>query len=329
MKVTFYLPGEQELGSLAEIDPDQDPAPFALGERAWILQTYLRLRAAGQPVELAGSPPAEGLLIFHAKHGREIVRHWALLGNAVLVGVRGDLREPTTADFQVLQNRVYEDGRSRFFVPSWPQPGLRRRDPARGARVERVAFKGFAANLHSDFSSSDWKEALRIRGIEWIFDAVEFRGHDTAVDALRWSDFHDIDLVLAVRPPDRRGYSGKPAAKLYNAWLAEVPALLGREPAYRELRSSELDYVEVDSAASALDAIDRLQSDPGLYAAMVRRGRERGLEFTPESITESWVELLWRTLPALAPQRPLQWLPHWLRPLVRRAHRALERRPAG
>ena len=328
LPVSFFLPAEEDLERLKRLDPDREPAPFARGERAWILQTFLRLRAAGHPVELVDTPPSEGLIVYHAKHGGEIARHWRRLGDAVLVGVRADNREPTTADFQVVQNRVYEDGRSRFFVPFWSQPGLVARDPARGARIERVAFKGFAANLHSDFRSPSWADLLRRRGIEWIFDAVDFRGSATAEDQLRWADFRDVDLVVAVRPPDRRGYTGKPATKLYNGWLAGVPALLGPEPAYRELRTSDLDYLEVDSVESAIAAIDRLRAEPQLYLAMVAHGRERAAAFTPAAILEQWVELLWRRIPALAPQRPLQHLPHWLRPPVRRVRRILDRRPA-
>ena len=77
------------------------------------------------------------------------------------------------------------------------------RDPAWGARIGRVAFKGFAANLHPDFRQPLWVDLLRRRGIEWIFDAVDFRGPATAENQLRWSDFSDVDLVVAVRPLDR------------------------------------------------------------------------------------------------------------------------------
>jgi hypothetical protein len=328
VRVSFFLPGEADLERLRRLDPDHDWMELVRGERAWILQTYLRLARAGHPVDLVAAPPGEGLIVYHAKHERQLRRHGRRLGAAVLVGVRGDNREPLCADFQVLQNGVFVDHRSRFFVPSWPQPGLVPRDPRRGARVERIGFKGFVANLHPDFRPPAWQEALARRGREWVFDAVDFRGTATAEAALRWSDYHDVDLVLAVRPPSRGGHTNKPAAKLYNAWLAGVPALLGREPAYRELRESELDYLEVGSAAEALQAIDRLASDPGLYAAMVERGRERAPAFTPEALVPLWADLLWRRLPALAEDRPLRRLPLPLRRLLRRGRRILERRPA-
>ena len=328
MRVSFFLPGEPDLERLRGLDPDRDWSEFARGEHAWTLQTFLRLRSAGHPVELAGAPPGEGLVVYHAKHGRDLLRHFRRLGNAVLVGVRADNREPTTADFQVVQNRVYADDRSRFYVPLWSQPGLLPRDPGRGARVERISFKGFSANLHPDFRAPAWRSFLAERGIAWEVDAVEYRGAATAEERLRWRDFREVDLVLAVRPPDREGHTSKPATKLHNAWLAGVPALLGAEPAYRELRQSELDYLEVGSLADAMAAVERLRAEPALYRAMVERGRARAPEYTVEAIRALWVDLLWRRLPAAAGDRPLRRLPHLLRPPLRRARRLLERRPA-
>ena len=67
----------------------------------------------------------------------------------------------------------------------------------------------------------------------------------------------------------------KPASKLVNAWAAGVPAMLGPEPAYRELRSSPLDFLETPAAEAVLDAIDRLRGEPGLYAAMAENGLRR------------------------------------------------------
>jgi hypothetical protein len=66
LRVTCFLPSETDLDRLEQLDPDREPAPFVRGERAWIRQTFLRLRAAGHPVELAPTPPGEGLVVYHA-----------------------------------------------------------------------------------------------------------------------------------------------------------------------------------------------------------------------------------------------------------------------
>src|SRR5690606_40162519 len=64
--------------------------------------------------------------------------------------------------------------RRRFHLLHWPQPGLEPRDPARGDRLERVAYKGFVANLHPELASGEFARALAARGLAWDADAVDF-----------------------------------------------------------------------------------------------------------------------------------------------------------
>ena len=300
VRCTFFLAGE-DLESLSRIDPDRDWRELQTGERAWILQTWLRLRCAGHPVELSGTAPEDGLVVFHAKQARELLRQRSRLRGATLVAARADNRQPLIADFEVLQNGFFADSRRRFFVPHWPQPGLVPRDPARGERVERIAFKGFAANLHPAFRTAAWADFLAEEGIEWVVDAVAFAGGNRL--ELEWPDFRQVDLVLAVRPDERKMRRSKPSTKLFNAWLAGVPALLGPELAFRELRRSELDYLEVASVAEARAAVLRLRRDPGLYRAMVENGARRGAEFTAAALVPRWADLLFETIPALAEER--------------------------
>jgi hypothetical protein len=327
VRVSFFLSGEPDLNRLRGLDPDRSVHEFACGERAWILQTYTRLAKAGHPVELIDRPQSTGVLVFHAKQTEALMRHWRRWSHSTLLAVRADHSESHLADFEIVQNRVWEDDERRFFVPFWPQPGLRPRDRARGERIDRVAFKGFRNNLHPGFAGPELREALRQRGIELEIDAVDYRGAVTDTLALRWSDYREVDVVLAVRPANGR-HTDKPASKLYNAWRAGVPAVLGPDPAFRELRTDPLDYIEVTTVAEALAAIDRLRDEPGLYRAMVEHGRSRAAAFTPDSIRDRWVDLLWNRIPALSSERPLQSVPIWLRPAVRRAGRLLQGRPS-
>jgi hypothetical protein len=301
MLVHFFLPGEKDLEALARLDPDRDWRELQIGERAWVLQTYLRLARAGCPVRLSGTPPRKGIVVFHAKHEGVLRRRPRWLRDVVLVGIRADNREPLIADFEVVQNGRFADGRRSFFIPFWSQPGLVPRDPSRGTVIRRVAFKGFAQNLHPEFRSPAWREFLAARGIEWEVDAVPFAGAATDSLGTDWPDFRDVDLVLAVRPPDRRLWTSKPATKLFNAWRAGVPALLGPEYAYRELRWSALDYLEVGSLEEAKSAVLRLLEQPELYLAMVENGLARGAEFAAEATVARWVDLLTVKVPALAP----------------------------
>lgn len=331
MRVRFLLPGEGDLDELRALDPDRDLERFKRGECAWILQTFLRLAAAGRPVELVDSPPADGIVVFHAKHRRWLRRHGGSMRDAVLVGVRGDLHAPAIADFEVLQNGFFADGRRRFHVPHWPQPGLIPRDPARGDEIRRIAYHGFARNLEAGFHERRWLDFLADRGLEWHYGAAEFAGKRTDDIPLAWHDFGEVDLVLAVRPPSQRLHPSKPATKLINAWLAGVPALLGAEAAYRELRRSPLDYLEVTGVEEAIGAVERLLADPALYRAMRDTAAARAAEHTPERWIGIWSELLFETLPRLAPEvlaSPLRRLPLPLRAGLRRLGRAFSRRPA-
>src|SRR5215218_11143541 len=139
MKITFFLAGEKDIAALRRLDPDRDWREFHRGERGWVLQTYLRLARAGYPVELAASPPAEGIVVFHAKHARALRSQWRRLGNAVLLGARADNQGPLIADFEVVQNGLFADEKRHFLIHHWPQPALIPRDPSRGTTIRRIA----------------------------------------------------------------------------------------------------------------------------------------------------------------------------------------------
>jgi hypothetical protein len=328
MQVAFLMLGSGSIEQLANLDPDRDWREFQTGERAWILQTFLRLRSAGCAVELRNSWPERGLLVFDTLQRHALRRMAHSTDDVLLIGCRRDLGEPLIADFEVLQNGRFADGVRRYFVPHWPQPGLIPRDPARGASIGRIVYKGFSGNLFRGFLEPDWAQFLARLGVEWRCDSVQYTGPQSRPADIAWNDFRDADLFLAVRPPRRDGYVRKPATKLYNAWLAGVPAILGVEYAYRELRRSELDYLEVSSTAEARRAVERLIGEPRLYQAMVENGRERAAEFTTEAIRAQWVDLLFHTIPRHAGDahvRRWRGKPLWLKSGVRRLTRTLGR----
>jgi hypothetical protein len=284
------------------------------GQR-WVLQTFLRLRGAGLDVELVDEVPRSGVLVFHGGEKLILRKRLPRRAQLTLVGIRGDKRPITIADVEVVQNHRFAAGARRVFVPYWPQPGLITRDPRRGARVEGIAFKGFDENLHPDFRAPAWSTWLEAHGMHWLHHSTLYRGSSGA-GTVDWQDYRGVDAVVALRPEPESPQHRKPASKLCNAWLAGVPALLGPEHAYRELRRSELDYIEIRSSEDARRALERLRSDPGLYRAMVENGRQRGKAFTVERVVEAWRELLEVTVPGLGP--PGRRLPYWLRSATRR-----------
>jgi hypothetical protein len=304
VEVTFFL-DDGDVGALRGLDPDRDWRELQRGERAWVLQTYLRLADAGYPVQLASRLPESGVVVFHAKQRRALPLRRRSRGRSglVFVAVRGDVKQAGGADFELVQNRRSADGLGRFFIPHWPQPGLLPRDAARGSRLERIAYKGFDRNLHPYFRGAGWRSFLASHGVEWVVDSVPFAEGGTRGEALEWPDFRAVDAVLAVRPAACPRRDSKPATKLYNAWLAGVPALLSPDVAFRELWRSPLDFLEVAGPSAARSGVQRLLAEPDLYRRMVANGRARAAEFSADAVLARWLELLEEILPARLARR--------------------------
>jgi hypothetical protein len=290
----FFLPAADE--RLAALDPDADWRELQVGEQAWILQTFLRLSVAGLPVGLTAWP-GPGIVVYHSKHWRQLELRRSHR-DTVMVAVRGDLRPAPNADFEIVQNPRSADARRRFYLPHWPQPGLVPRDPGRGDRLRRVGYHGLLRHLHPSLSDPAWAESLARLGVEWDADAVAEAGRQGG--SSRWTDYRDLDAVVALRPASRRLYPTKPPTKLFNAWLAGVPVIVGPESACRAVRRDPLDFVEVADPDEALAAVARLARDPRLYRAMVEQGSRRAAEVTTEALVGLWCELLLRTIPRRA-----------------------------
>lgn len=127
-----------------------------------------------------------------------------------------------------------------------------------------------------------WDDATPAQGVHRFVN--RFQGE--------WHDYQHVDAVLAIRDCPPVVLATKPASKLINAWKAGVPALLGPEPAYRELRTSPLDFLEAASAEAVLDSIDRLQQESGLYRRMTEHGAKRAQAFDVNMLTQKWISLL-------------------------------------
>jgi hypothetical protein len=247
--------------------------------------------------------PTEGFVVYHKEDHRDVLERTPRGAHPVLVACRADFRSADEADFEVLQNGHFTDGRRTFFVPLWPQPGLIPRDATRGDRVENVAFKGYVGNLLPELREEAFGRFLAANGLRLVLDTVVDRDFSQPVGAA-WHDYTNVDVVLAMRPAGNGEHTHKPASKLYNAWLAGVPAVLTPDYAFRELRKSPLDYIEVLTVDDAKSALLKLRNDAGLYRAMVDNGRLRARDFTADATADRWQMLLYETLPPLAAAIP-------------------------
>ena len=138
--------------------------------------------------------------------------------------------------------------------------------------------------LAEEFKDPTWRKELRKEGFNWVekFDPGE------------WTDYSDLDVLVAARSFSAGAgmFDNKPATKLYNAWHAGVPALLGKESAYRFEKRSDLDYMEVTSPEEVTSSLKRLRVDMGLRGDMTANGRERAREMNNETIAGKWEDFL-------------------------------------
>src|SRR6185503_2925993 len=270
----------RDLERLDESTIDRDPGRFVGGRNSWIAQGYLRLRKAlvarGWTVGVGARFVPGTVALVHRDDANDFAgpRH-----SSFLVVVRADRAPVAACDLAIAQNRIGLAAHERF-VPLWPQPGLRSRDPARGAAIRRIAYHGRTG------AAPKWFFDAGLRG------ALERRGIGFHVERERWEDYREVDVSIAAREETGAVLATKPATKIYNGWLARVPVLATAEPAYREIRRSAMDFIEIAAAGDVLRAIDLLRANPRLFAAMVQNGVRRGEEFSVEATRRRWLDLM-------------------------------------
>lgn len=285
--IYFYIPQTEWPDTIPEnMDTYWQWLGAKRGMYNWTLQTYLRLKGDGFPCELIGSIPESGI----------IVAHWDFLSvnlkpgpKVLFVCIQADRARHPYAQLHIVQNPQEEmlvrsvTFWESHYIQYWPQPGLIPRDPARGERFENAAYIGRELNLAPELKETSWYEQLKTMGLHWrVVDSRD-----------RWNDYSDVDAIVAVRSFDRQGdYSWKPATKLYNAWHAGVPAILGCDSAFRAERKSELDYLEVASLSDVVEALKRLRDDQALRHAMIENGRIRAQETEPARLVAQWKHFL-------------------------------------
>lgn len=251
---------------------------------SWSTQSYIQLKERGLNVKLVSQVIPNQICIVTYEN----LAIKELPFNSYVVGCRHDRGRPEICEQRIVQNPLNIIDKTDHYLPHWPQPFILPRQGDRGSTIQNLVYKGRGMNLATPFKTPDFLSQLNQLGVQLLTSPEN--NEQKRVDDSR--DYRQADLVLAVRNCTEYNLSLKPPSKLINAWIAEVPALLGPEPAYQALRKSELDYIEVRSPQEVILAIKRLKNDPDLYLAMIENGRERAKEFTPDQIALQWRNLL-------------------------------------
>jgi hypothetical protein len=109
-----------------------------------------------------------------------------------------------------------------------------------------------------------------------------------------WADYSEIDGLVAIRKCEAKNgeFDYKPPTKLYNAWHAGVPAILGSESAYQSEKNSEDDYIEANNPEAVIDALTFLRDSPGLRNRMVENGNIRAEETNALATAQKWEKFI-------------------------------------
>jgi len=155
-------------------------------------------------------------------------------------------------------------------------------------------------NLAPELQTCDWSQQLENMGLHW--HPIINQNHWTDFKSVdnRWNDFSQVDAVVAVRSFNSRScYLNKPATKLYNAWLAGVPAILGAESAYQAQGEPGSNYLEVKSYDDLVGALEQLKRDRVLRLSLVQNGRIAARSLAYPQIIARWCDFLEnRAIPA-------------------------------
>lgn len=294
-KVYFYLPVNVPPDVANSIDrvaewQRADRGKYNIGACHWTLQTYSHLKAGGFACELVQEIPKSGIIIAHRDNLPTGVKPGA---SQLLVCLQVDRSPHPFAQLSILHNPCDRRAKTAglFYMPPWPQVGMKARSQERGDIFDNVAYFGWEGNLASELRDPSWLKQLRRLGLNFMIITESSKGD--------WDDYTEVDAIVAVRSFSKTDYYEKPALKLFNAWHAGVPAVLGVESSYRAERKSDLDYVEVTSPDETLTALKRLRDDSRLRHAMINNGRMRAGETRSEAIAARWVDFLHsRAVPA-------------------------------
>jgi len=250
----------------------------------WVSIPYVYFRRAGFDVTTSARPIRGAINIVS---GLDLgIRDRGV--SPFIVACRADGHEPKLANYIFEQNNLRGGAPNVSWTPHVPQPGLIKRDPARGSLIETIAYMGALGNLDLSFRDDAFRKGLKALDVKLELRVAQLDSDEPML----MHDYHDVDLVIAARKITTEDVKTKPASKLVNAWLAGAPALLGPEPAFMELYKSELDFLVVESPEDALSHIKMLQANPKRYEEMVANGVERAQLFSIDAILAQWVELL-------------------------------------
>lgn len=285
--INIYLPEEVDTTSYpVSLSEGFDMSVDYKIEVSWTF--YLMLEREGIPARICSDYPEKGILLIHKAFAERFV--WK--PDLFVVSMQWDYKRDDRGQVHLVSNKYKTHASSlgwldrltfpglQYFLPLPMHPVLFPRSSERGGLFKTVAFIGAEKNLEAEFRTAEFKERVARLGMQFII----------VDDPAKMMDYSEIDVILAVRNLKRQ-VSHKPAQKLINAWRGGVPSILGCEVGYRELKHSNLDYLEVGSSEGVIVALKRLRDDVEFRDVVVQNGLWKAKSYTLDEIQRRWAGL--------------------------------------
>lgn len=282
-KIYFYYPDKKIDGSSIPESSDVY-LDRKHGNYIWTVKTYCLLKNTGYDCHLTDTLPENGIVLTHRDFLDNTIKPNSKL---LIVCLVADTYRHPYAQLHLLQNPkdpLMSNSSTLWpsdFVPHWTESGFIPRDRSRGDKFENIAYVGGAPRLAPQFRKKFWREKLKNNGLNWII-----------VDPDKWNDYSQIDAIVAIRSISRAPFYKNPATKLYNAWKAGTPAIMGSESSCQAEKKSDLDFIEVNSVSEAFSALQRLKNDISFRNSMVENGHTRAKESEPDETVKKWINYL-------------------------------------
>lgn len=246
----------------------------------WIYQSFIQLKQRGIPLELYSVLPPQGMIL---ALGSSLSKKLRIPAGMCLIDIVADAAPNPAAHAYIVQNRIQQKYIPHsFFIPHWPQPKMIPRSPDRGDRFDNIAFFGDINSLAPELRKEEWHHHLR-RTLGLSF---------TIKSPYQWHNYSDVDGVIAIRSFSQSCYLSKSAVKLYNAWLAGVPFIGGRDVAYADEGHPGKNYLIATSPSELLEHLRHLKEDISFRRELIAHGHHQGAFYTQEKTAERWISLI-------------------------------------
>lgn len=265
--------------------PDLLGSGKAASAQAWLFQTWMAVRDKVDS-SIVTSLPSSGIVVTLSNF---LPPDFRARNDQFVAAVVADFLPHAGAQIQIVQNSAHAKRLpGSIFMPHWPQPNLIPRNPARGDLFETVAFFGDEQNLAPELRTQDFKSELsEACGLKLVIRR-----------AGEWHDYSDVDAVLAVRDFSNARHLHKPATKLYNAWLAGVPLISGRDSACAAEAMDGSEYFVARSKAYLVGLLAELKNNPAKRRAAVVAGQTKSASRNRDAVRDLWLDVLGEMLPA-------------------------------